>query len=460
MRKNGLNLRLAFTLVELIVVITILAILWTIAFISLQWYSRDARDSVRKTDLASISKQLELMLVKAWKVYIPENKVDITASGTIISYQWEMWQNTLNKLWVNNWWLDPVGQTSYIYTTTKNLKQYELMWFLENWNTAYISTFPQSYAASDLKNRFPVVKWNNIWIFLDPVTKEPVNNTGTWIDIIKTTTNYTAYVDNSSNWSITWTGKILFTSIYNWNKDFLKDKALAKLDSSLVLYMDMETTIQTWWLLMMKDLSMYQNDWKCDYNWTPFDCWSSSWPKFVNSNWRKAMNFTNSWWKSDFIQSKDWPSLDISTNEVTISVWYKLDKDLSQMYYNWPNLIAKRPNHIGWYMAHFNKSNSSISMSYSFLWWFGYNTLSTQKSSFFIKPDKWYFYTWIKSKKWIYQYIDWILISYIDSLSLMDRSPSVNLIIWQYLEWDLDDIRVYNRALSDSEVKALYESSK
>jgi len=37
----------AFTLVELIVVITILTILGTIAFISLQGYSRDARDSTR-----------------------------------------------------------------------------------------------------------------------------------------------------------------------------------------------------------------------------------------------------------------------------------------------------------------------------------------------------------------------------------------------------------------------------
>ena len=42
----------AFTLVELIVVITILAILWTIAFISLQWYSRDSRDSVRISDMS------------------------------------------------------------------------------------------------------------------------------------------------------------------------------------------------------------------------------------------------------------------------------------------------------------------------------------------------------------------------------------------------------------------------
>ena len=45
-----------FTLVELIVVITILAILWTIAFISLQGYSRSARDVRRTTDIQNIKK--------------------------------------------------------------------------------------------------------------------------------------------------------------------------------------------------------------------------------------------------------------------------------------------------------------------------------------------------------------------------------------------------------------------
>ncbi len=44
----------AFTLVELIVVITILAILGTIGFLSLQGYSSSARDSTRSSDLASI----------------------------------------------------------------------------------------------------------------------------------------------------------------------------------------------------------------------------------------------------------------------------------------------------------------------------------------------------------------------------------------------------------------------
>ncbi len=53
-RKN------AFTLVELIVVITILAILGTIAFINLQWYSIWARDSKRISDINNIQKKITI----------------------------------------------------------------------------------------------------------------------------------------------------------------------------------------------------------------------------------------------------------------------------------------------------------------------------------------------------------------------------------------------------------------
>ena len=48
-----------FTLVELIVVITILAILGTIAFISLQGYSTDAKNSKVTSDLRNIASALE-----------------------------------------------------------------------------------------------------------------------------------------------------------------------------------------------------------------------------------------------------------------------------------------------------------------------------------------------------------------------------------------------------------------
>jgi prepilin-type N-terminal cleavage/methylation domain-containing protein len=58
------NTKNAFTLVELIVVITILAILGTIAFISLQGYSADARNSKRTSDLGNIQSAISLKQVE------------------------------------------------------------------------------------------------------------------------------------------------------------------------------------------------------------------------------------------------------------------------------------------------------------------------------------------------------------------------------------------------------------
>ncbi len=50
----------AFTLVELIVVITILAILGTIAFISLNNFSASARDTKRLSDVRSLYTKFKL----------------------------------------------------------------------------------------------------------------------------------------------------------------------------------------------------------------------------------------------------------------------------------------------------------------------------------------------------------------------------------------------------------------
>jgi prepilin-type N-terminal cleavage/methylation domain-containing protein len=54
----------AFTLVELIVVISILAILGTIAFISLQGYSSEARNTKRLSDLKSIQSSITTNVAK------------------------------------------------------------------------------------------------------------------------------------------------------------------------------------------------------------------------------------------------------------------------------------------------------------------------------------------------------------------------------------------------------------
>ncbi|MDD2907057.1 MAG: type II secretion system protein [Candidatus Gracilibacteria bacterium] len=58
------NTKKAFTLVELIVVITILAILGTIAFISLQGYSGEARDSKRLSNVNDLIKKVNIEVSK------------------------------------------------------------------------------------------------------------------------------------------------------------------------------------------------------------------------------------------------------------------------------------------------------------------------------------------------------------------------------------------------------------
>jgi prepilin-type N-terminal cleavage/methylation domain-containing protein len=62
--KNIKIQKKAFTLVELIVVITILAILGTIAFISLQGNTQDAKNSKVLSDVASISKKISILSTK------------------------------------------------------------------------------------------------------------------------------------------------------------------------------------------------------------------------------------------------------------------------------------------------------------------------------------------------------------------------------------------------------------
>ncbi len=118
----------AFTLVELIVVITILAILGTIAFISLQGYSQDAKNSKVTSDISSISQKINIrttdvanattltkLMVSSWAV-----KVDSTAtanSWAIVfdTTAYDAW--TVNFIELQEDWtkfIDPEGN-QYLY---------------------------------------------------------------------------------------------------------------------------------------------------------------------------------------------------------------------------------------------------------------------------------------------------------------------------------------------------------
>ncbi len=143
----------AFTLVELIVVITILAILWTIAFISLQWYSADARDSSRISDVNHIKTSLELYSLDSWKYPLPDEAQNVTLTWTtvVVWKQWTIWDTVTSQLSrnLNEKPTDPLYETEYIYSTLENGSKYEVMSVYEG-DLAYNSStlVAQTNAAS------------------------------------------------------------------------------------------------------------------------------------------------------------------------------------------------------------------------------------------------------------------------------------------------------------------------
>ena len=189
----------AFTLVELIVVITILAVLATVAFISFQWYTSSSRDSVRLSDLKNISKSFEINRTKGIDFPLPDKKVDISASGTIFQYQWELSQNILKSdLKIFDGGLDPVTKKSYGYAVNSARNKFQIIWFLENSQTAGNNLFSESLA--DNSDKYVKSSGDTLGILLDETTNEVIVQSGSLneIDIANTSTGYIVSAENKN----------------------------------------------------------------------------------------------------------------------------------------------------------------------------------------------------------------------------------------------------------------------
>lgn len=173
-----LNKSNAFTLVELIIVITILAILATIAFVSFQNYNKEARDSSRLATIKSIEEWLNAFQTKTGNLPQPDLSFSILASGSLIGYQWYIWDTISQLIRINKTPLDPLDQTKYSYSTNNTKNKYSLLTFLENQNN--ISYVEKGYAIDYSNRKISLIWWNT------PIILNQDNSvfTGTWIDVI------------------------------------------------------------------------------------------------------------------------------------------------------------------------------------------------------------------------------------------------------------------------------------
>lgn len=158
----------AFTLVELIVVITILAILGTIAFISLQSYSKNARDSKRISDVNSLLTKIRLEETK-WTPLIDMLIEDTSLSPHNITLNWDTtsyqsYQWTVNFEYLKedeNKFKDPSNYNDYLFAFSK--------WVVDDIPYTYIQMATVSESENVAKlvwNYYKFKDWDSKSLFL------------------------------------------------------------------------------------------------------------------------------------------------------------------------------------------------------------------------------------------------------------------------------------------------------
>lgn len=200
-----------FTLVELVVVVTILWILATIGFVVYSGYIAGVRDANRSAALTAIADGLHLYSSKNRLPY-PDDNIEIHASGTTVGYQWYVGLNVLQTIQYTKWWKDPKTKDFFSYYLTQDKKKFQLLAFLEDIDSLDVSaSLFHTYAASNSINKIPKVFWNQIGILLDqdnvPVhTLANITASGK-LDIVNTNDSYKAYLTDT--FYISWTGSEL-----------------------------------------------------------------------------------------------------------------------------------------------------------------------------------------------------------------------------------------------------------
>lgn len=306
------NSNKAFTLVELIVVITILAVLATIGFVSFTWYALESRDTKRKTDLATISKWLQVYL--AWESQVPDPSETISTisfSWTTLLKQWYAGDSVLKTISVQEA-LDPLDKVFYTYSTNASNTKFQLVWFLEK--NPVGSEFIQKKTFADYSNRYIYTIWSGVGVLLNALNQPIHEWWNTSIELYNDTIEYTAVFGRKNIVSESWNAlkvKILSAqkNIFVWNHFdpncpvddiVIGDQVWAWCNSTLWNWFE-------WWK------QSNGNDWiiwSCyDYNWvnnvSDGTCSIWNWLMTSNSNPKdffdtKQPNAESLWYDSEF----------------------------------------------------------------------------------------------------------------------------------------------------------------
>lgn len=411
-----------FTLVELIVVITILAVLATVAFVSFSWYSLDAKNTTNKANLRTIWWGLQFYHTKNNEYPEVTDGFNITSSWSVYAVQWTMWKKTLGLIWVSQDTVDANTKQPYFYSLSASKQKYGLVSFQNTQNS-----FLMWVHANDLTKEY---KWNGAPIIVNQNNENITSD----IDVLTIADTYEVYFDNNSYWEES--NKLLkyyyhpnAISIVNFNDDNFDDIVWnltttnkkpsitqGKVWNGMLINWDggglqVDLNKNLLWQQLTMSAWVKQKSYTTDFTTSsPRQCWENS--IIMRFEWAWAYMVSGYQW--DLCGYHYWyeprgyhPStgtIPLDTWTHVVSVW---DGNNLKFYMNWLQV---------W---------SSINSSYE--------------------------ETYKQSRNVIGSYLIWI--------EKMDTTKTTNS-LRRYFDWVIDEVGVFNTALSDAEILELYNITK
>jgi competence protein ComGC len=120
-----------FTFIELVISITIVAILSVLGFFTYSKSLEDSRDSQRKSEISWVASWFKLYKTKRWEYPTPWSNFNITNSGYLVAIQWKLDENIIISN-IDKIPLDPFIWKPYIFSISKNKQEFQIAATLEN----------------------------------------------------------------------------------------------------------------------------------------------------------------------------------------------------------------------------------------------------------------------------------------------------------------------------------------
>ena len=213
-----------FTLVELIVVVAVLAVLWTVAFMSFSWINSKADVVATKTTISEFWKSLSLYEVANWSFpqAVDENWNRVA--------NWTRWFLSSNNSMIMNWtsvdenWTFTIKGRKIFYTVDPTWKYYAV-WIEASytWPVAFINHFVNSANAD----------WGTIAIVDTDYAVDSSKYTLLWITNWEVNPTYQEWTQ--IDWwfvaSLEWNDLYVFPS--NWDASTLWDVTIDWVDYSI-----------------------------------------------------------------------------------------------------------------------------------------------------------------------------------------------------------------------------------